>query len=65
MWDNIKMNLQEVGYDVIWMGVTQDRDKWRAYAGFLNTNKLVINKCDHQSIFSENSWPKLKRYKEC
>jgi hypothetical protein len=29
--DNIKMNLQEVGYgDMNWIGLTQDRDRWRA-----------------------------------
>jgi hypothetical protein len=29
--DNIKMDLGEIGWDdVDWIGLTQDRDKWRA-----------------------------------
>jgi hypothetical protein len=29
--DNIKMDLREIGWDdVDWIGVTQDRDQWRA-----------------------------------
>ena len=28
--DNIKMDLQEVGGGGAWMGLAQDRDKWRA-----------------------------------
>jgi len=29
--DNIKMDLHEVGYgDIDWIGLAQDRDKWRA-----------------------------------
>jgi hypothetical protein len=29
--DNIKMNLVEVGWgDVVWIGLAQDRDRWRA-----------------------------------
>jgi hypothetical protein len=29
--DNIKMNLREIGWDVVdWMDMAQDRDKWRA-----------------------------------
>jgi len=29
--DNIKMDLQGVGYvDVDWIGLTQDKDRWRA-----------------------------------
>ena len=27
--DNIKMDLQEVGGDVEWMELAQDRDRWR------------------------------------
>jgi hypothetical protein len=32
MWlDNIRMNLVEVGWgDVDWIGLAQDRDRWRA-----------------------------------
>jgi hypothetical protein len=32
MWmDNIKMELGEIGWgDVDWIGLAQDRDKWRA-----------------------------------
>ena len=28
--DNIKMDIQEVGWDMVWIGVAQDRDRWRA-----------------------------------
>jgi hypothetical protein len=29
-WDNIRMDLVEVGCgDVDWIGLTQDRDRWR------------------------------------
>jgi hypothetical protein len=31
MWvDNIKKNLEEIGWDSVnWIGLAQDRDKWR------------------------------------
>jgi hypothetical protein len=30
-WDNIKMDLQEVGYEVMdWIDLAQDRERWRA-----------------------------------
>jgi hypothetical protein len=30
--DNIKMDLLDIGWDgVDWIGLAQDRDKWRAY----------------------------------
>jgi hypothetical protein len=28
--DNIKMDLQEVGWDMDWIELAQDRDRWRA-----------------------------------
>jgi hypothetical protein len=28
--DNIKMDLQDVGWDMYWIDVVQDRDRWRA-----------------------------------
>jgi hypothetical protein len=28
--DNIKMGLQEVGWDMDWIELAQDRDRWRA-----------------------------------
>jgi hypothetical protein len=29
--DNIKMDLREIGWDVVyWIGIAQDRDHWRA-----------------------------------
>jgi hypothetical protein len=28
--DNIRMDLQEVGYDLNWIELAQDRDRWRA-----------------------------------
>jgi hypothetical protein len=28
--DNIKMDLQEVGWGMDWIGVAQDRNRWRA-----------------------------------
>jgi GTP cyclohydrolase FolE2 len=31
MWDNIKMNLKEVGMKGMdWISLAQDRDKWQA-----------------------------------
>jgi hypothetical protein len=30
MGDNIKMDLQEVGWDMDWIELAQDRDRWRA-----------------------------------
>jgi hypothetical protein len=36
--DNIMMDLEEVGWDSVdWIGLAQDRDKWRALA------KTIIN----------------------
>jgi hypothetical protein len=29
---NIKMNLQEVGWEMDWISLPQDRDRWRALA---------------------------------
>ena len=29
--DNIKMNLQEVGWGIDWIHLAQDRDRWRAF----------------------------------
>jgi hypothetical protein len=28
--DNIKMDIQEVGWGMDWIGLAQDRDRWRA-----------------------------------
>jgi hypothetical protein len=34
--DNIKMDLAEIGWGVVdWIGVGQDRDKWRALVNAL------------------------------
>jgi hypothetical protein len=30
MGDNVKMDLQEVGWDMDWINLLQDRDRWRA-----------------------------------
>jgi hypothetical protein len=30
MGDNIKMDLQEVGWDMAWIELAEDRDRWRA-----------------------------------
>ncbi|KAJ4433406.1 hypothetical protein ANN_15665 [Periplaneta americana] len=39
-WENnIKMDLREVGYDNRdWINLAQDRDRWRAYGGFLKSH---------------------------
>jgi hypothetical protein len=30
-WEyNIKMNLREIGWEVVWIHVAQDKDQWRA-----------------------------------
>jgi hypothetical protein len=29
-WDNIKMDLQEVGWRMDWIDMAQDRNRWRA-----------------------------------
>jgi hypothetical protein len=31
--DNIKMDLQEVGWAMDWIDLAQDRDRWRALVG--------------------------------
>jgi hypothetical protein len=33
--DNIKMDLLEMGWGVDWIGLAQDRDKWRALVNVL------------------------------
>jgi hypothetical protein len=42
--DNIRMDLVEVGWgDVDWIGLAQDRDKWRALANLVLFHKLLGN----------------------
>ena len=31
--DNIRMDLQEVGCGMGWIGLAQDRDRWRTFVG--------------------------------
>jgi hypothetical protein len=46
IWDdNIKMNLQEVGWgDMDWFDLAQDRDRWRARVN-AELNSLGSRKC--------------------
>jgi hypothetical protein len=40
--DNIRMDLLEIGWDgVDWIGLTQDRDKWRALVNMLGNYQMA------------------------
>jgi hypothetical protein len=40
-WDNIKMDLQEVGWNgVAWIDVAQDRDRWRALVNAVMNHRV-------------------------
>jgi hypothetical protein len=42
--DNIRMDLVEVGWgDVYWIGLTQDRDRWRALVNSVLNLRVALN----------------------
>jgi hypothetical protein len=44
MWeDNIKMDLQKVGWGVDWIDLAQDRDRWRALVNAAMNLKVPQN----------------------
>jgi hypothetical protein len=38
--DNIKMNLQEVGWAMDWIDLVQDRDRWRALVNAVMNHRV-------------------------
>jgi len=43
--DNIKMNLQEVGWDMNWVQLAQDRDRWRILVNAVGNEPSGSIKC--------------------
>jgi hypothetical protein len=41
--DNIKMDLQEVGYGVAWIDMAQDRDRWWALVNAVMNLQVPYN----------------------
>ncbi|KAJ4426618.1 hypothetical protein ANN_26416, partial [Periplaneta americana] len=51
-WEDIKMDLREVGYDREWINLAQDRDQWRAYVrAAMNLRSLSIEVTDDNDPF--------------
>jgi hypothetical protein len=54
--DNIKMDILEIGWgSVDWIGLAQDRDKWRALVNVVRT--FGFHKCWETVKWLHNWWP--------
>jgi hypothetical protein len=56
--DNIKIDLGEMGWGgVDWIGLAQDRDRWRALVNAAVINLLGSIKCWKTFELIHNGWP--------
>ena len=42
-YDNIKMDIQEVGWSMDWIDLAQDRDRWRALVNVVMNLQVPLN----------------------